>query len=188
MSTERRLTVHPQTGESVFNLSGMVANILVCLTSSLMFVEIHMQGRMFLPEILLACMLPWLLRVRGYLLIEGIPRRLLLLGLFWLLAQVTTDLIRDTPFSDWSRGWSKIIFLLLDFSSIYLLMANRAGRYFMFAIGIAIGQILQYFFDPNDFAAYWPWKFGYGTAITLLFVLGSSMFFSANKGMSSKSA
>ncbi len=152
-------------------------NVFACLIPMLMFLEINVGGRLFLSEILLAVMLPWLLAIRGHSLADPLPRRLLLLGLLWLLALIVSDEIRDTPFEDWSRGWAKIIFLLVDFTAIYLLLAGRELRYFMFAAGIALGQILGYFFNPNDYALDYPWKFGYGSAVTVLVILASSMHF-----------
>lgn len=151
-------------------------NIFACLIPMLMFMEINLGGRLFLSEILLAVMLPWLLVIRGHLLADKLPRRLLLLGMLWLMALIVSDEIRGTPFEDWSRGWAKIVFLLIDFAAIYLLLFGKEQRYFMFAAGIALGQILGYFFNPNDYALGYPWKFGYGSAVTVLVILASSMY------------
>jgi hypothetical protein len=112
---------------------------------------------------------------RGWLLFASLPKKFILLGLAWLLSQIVTDFIRGTPFEDWSRGWSKIIFLLLNFSAIYLYLNGKEKRFFMFAVGIALGQILAYFLNPNIYAEGLPWKFGYGMAITLLVVLASQI-------------
>jgi hypothetical protein len=151
-------------------------NVFACLIPMLLFMEVNLGGRLFLSEILLAVILPWLLVIRGHLLADPLPRRLLLLGLLWLVALIVSDEIRETPFEDWSRGWAKIIFLLIDFTSIYLLLAGRDMRYFMFAAGIALSQILGYFFNPNDYALDYPWKFGYGAAVTALVILAASVY------------
>lgn len=155
-----------------------LGNAFACLIPTLMFVEVNLGGRLFLSEILLACMLPILLFIRGYKLSDPLPRRVVLLGMLWLAALVVTDEIRGTPFEDWSRGWAKIIFLLVDFSSIYLFLNGKEQRYFMFALGIAFGQLLGYFFNPNDFAHDFPWKFGYGTAVTMFVILAASRWYS----------
>lgn len=150
-------------------------NSFACLIPMLMFIEVELVGRLFLSEILLLCMLPFLLIERGRLLLTPLPRKLLLLGLAWLLSQILTDIIRGTPFEDWSRGWSKIVFLLLNFSAIYLYLDGKENRFLLFALGIALGQILTYFFNPNIYAEAFSWKFGYGSAITLLAVLASQI-------------
>lgn len=155
--------------------SKLFGNAFACLIPMLMFIEVKLVGRLFLSEILLLCMLPFLLIARGQLLLAPLPKKLILLGLAWLLSQILTDAIRGTPFEDWSRGWSKIIFLLLDFSAIYLYLNGKEKRFFLFAAGIALGQILAYFLNPNIYAEGLPWKFGYGTAITLLAVLASQI-------------
>jgi hypothetical protein len=158
-----------------FKRSDFWGNAFACFIPMLTFIEVKLVGRLFLFEILLLCMLPFLLMTRGRLLFAPLPKKLILLGLAWLLSQIVTDVIRATPFEDWSRGWSKIVFLLLNFSALYLYLNGKEKRFFMFAAGIALGQILAYFFNPNIFAEGHPWKFGYGTAITFLVVLVSQI-------------
>jgi len=65
-------------------------NVFACLIPMLMFMEVNLGGRLFLSEILFAVMLPWLLVIRGHLLADQLPRRLLLLGLLWLLALIVS--------------------------------------------------------------------------------------------------
>jgi hypothetical protein len=136
-----------------------------------MVVEIGLAGRLFVSEIILVCALPYLLAARGSSLLRPMPKRLLLLGLSWLVSQAITDLVRSTPLADWTRGWSKIVFLLLNFAAIYLLLDSKENRVTAFAYGIAIGQILTYFFHPSVYAGDFPWKFGYGYPITLVIIL-----------------
>jgi len=155
--------------------SDLWGDAFACFIPMLMFIEVELVGRLFLSEILLLSMLPFLLMGRGRVLLAPLPRKLLLLGFAWLLSQILTDGIRGTPFEDWSRGWSKIVFLLLNFSAIYLYLDGKEKRFFLFALGIALGQILAYFLNPNIYAADLPWKFGYGMAVTLLVVLASQM-------------
>lgn len=161
-------------------------NAFACLIPMLIFIEVELVGRLFLSEILLLCMLPLLLYARGHLLLAPLPKKLMLLGFAWLLAQIVTDIIRDTPLEDWVRGWSKIIFLLLNFSAIYLYLNGKKNRFLLFAIGIALGQVLAYFFNPNIFVEDYPWKFGYGMAITFLVILVLHIsFFEKRKILSS---
>lgn len=167
------------------HLPEFFADAFACLIPMMAFVEIEMVGRLFLFELLLLLMLPFLLIARGHLLLSPLPKKLILLGFLWLLSQIATDFIRETPFEDWSRGVSKIIFLLINFSSVYLYINGKKSRLFMFAVGVALGQFLMYRFNPNMFAEHYPWKFGYGYAITLLMVLGAQLrFFSRKKFLS----
>jgi hypothetical protein len=136
-----------------------------------LFIEIPIVGRMFLSELVLFCLLPGLLASRGNLLRERLPKRMLAFGAIWLVMQVYTDVTHATAFEDWSRGWSKIIFFLINFSAIYLLLDGSRRRMMLFAAGLAVGGIAQYFFSPSIYAGEFPWKFGLGGPITLLLAL-----------------
>ena len=150
-------------------------DITALLIPSLIFIEITVVGRLFLPEIILFCLLLFLLISRGRMLFAPMPKRCILLGLIWLFSQIITDVVRETPFDDFARGWSKIVFLLLNFSSLYLLIYRNEKRLLLFAVGIVIGKILDYYISPDSYALSYPWKFGVGSAITLILVLCSQL-------------
>jgi hypothetical protein len=155
-----------------WELGDLLAFIIPCL----IFIEVRLVGRLFLPEMILLVLCPFLLRNRGRILWTGPPKTLIVLGLLWLSAQIITDGIRATPFADFSRGWSNIGIFLLEFSVIYLLVTKSERRVFLFAIGICIGQFLQYFIAPNIFAAGGEtWKFGIGYAVTFLLILSTQL-------------
>ena len=162
--------------------SDLWGNLCACLIPMLMFLEVQLVGRLFLSELVLIGLLPFLLIKRARLLLSPIPKTFLLLGFMWLLAQILTDVVRETPFEDWIRGWSKIIFTLLDFSAIYLFLNGKEKRFFYFSAGIAFGQLLYYFLVLHGNG---DWKFGYGSAVTLLAVLASQLgFFGRRKILS----
>lgn len=137
----------------------------------LIFVAVRVVGQLYLPEIILLLVLPGLLFKRGRRLLGGAPRTLLLLGALWLFSQILTDVVHDTPFVDWSRGWARIGLFLVDFSALYLLLRGDRGRVQWFMAGFAVGQILTYLVAPSESAVAEPWKFGYGEAVTLLAVV-----------------
>ena len=76
-----------------------------------------------------------------------------------------------SAFHDYARGWAMIGFALINFCSLYLLLAGKPKRLVLFAAGAALGQIAGYFIAPNDYALEYPWKFGYGTGVSWLLVL-----------------
>lgn len=153
---------------------GILGDFLAFVVPCLIFFEIQMVGRLFVSELILLPVLLVLLFSRGSMLMSRLPRTFIMFGLIWLLSQVATDMIRSTTFEDYARGWSKIVFLLLNFSAIYLLLNNKRRRFMLFAVGIAVGQILQFFITPNIFALDgYIWKFGVGYAVTLLLIIGS---------------
>jgi hypothetical protein len=114
---------------------------------------------------------------RASWLSKSVVRNIIIFALLWLCAQMLTDIIRETSFADWSRGWSKIVFFQLNFIALYLLLSKRQARIIYFCAGIAVGQIVSYFVNPNSFVAEYPWKFGLGYPITTLFVLLSQTAF-----------
>jgi hypothetical protein len=135
------------------------------------FIEIPLVGRLFFSEVIMLCLLPGLFTTRGSLLAERMPKRVLILGVIWLAFQIYADVVHATPFADWARGWSKIVFFLLNFAGIYLLLVGNARRLALFAWGLVFGGLLQYFFNPSIFAHDYPWKFGVGPSVTLGLVL-----------------
>lgn len=141
-----------------------------------MFVEVRLVGRLFLPEIILLGLFPLLLLNRAGMLLSALPRTFIMLGLLWLSSQIVTDIIRSTPFEDYSRGWSNIIVFLIEFLTIYLLAFESERRLILFAVGVIVGQLLQYIIAPNIFAAGGEfWKFGIGYAVTLFMVLTTQL-------------
>lgn len=137
-----------------------------------MVIEINLVGRLFLSEVLLIIILPLLIVKRGRLLLHPLPRTVIILAFLWLAGQIITDFIRETPFQDWTRGWAKITFLILNFSSIYLLLINDTKRIIIFFIGfLIISPTLDYLVTPTELLLYDPWKFGIGGSVVSLVIL-----------------
>ena len=155
---------------------------LIFIIPCLLFLEVKLIGRLFGSEILLIAVLPILLLFQGRLLAAPMPRTVLLLGLLWLSALVATDLYRDTPFADYSRGWSKITFLMINFAALYMLLANNRRRLVVFAMGMVAGGLFKHAVSPDIFAqtGSGAWKFGLAVPITMLLVLGAQRGFERN--------
>ncbi len=154
--------------------AGRFGDAFVFVVPLLLSVEFVVGGRLFLPEVVLLLALPFLLhdaRRRG---VSRISHLVVLLGLLWLFGLVFTDIYLGTPFDDYSRGWSKVVFLLLNFAALSLLIDGRWRRVTLFAAGLALGLTLKFFFNPGIYAAGNPWKFGFGGAVTLAGVLLAS--------------
>jgi hypothetical protein len=157
---------------SITNLINDIAALLIpCFT----FTEVSIGGRIFGTEVLLLVAIPFLLASRGKKLFTPIPRKFILLSVIWLLAQMLTDVIRDIPPEDFSRGWARIIFFLINFIGTYLLIDGNSRRIILYTIGLAIGQFLTFIITPSVIAIFYPWKFGYGSSLTLLIILCSQL-------------
>lgn len=143
---------------------------LLAVIPATLFLRIDFGGELFLPELLLIGLLPFLLLStnRKHL---GKLWPILLLGLLWLFGQMVTDVVRDTPFSDYSRGWAKIVFTLANCAAIHLLVADSNRRLLSFGWGYGVGAALLYAFNPSALAVSYPWKFGMAFPVTLCLVL-----------------
>lgn len=148
-----------------------VFDVLAFLVPATQFIQLHVVGQLLMPDILLAGILPILFFARGKKLLVGLPKMFIILTLLWLVSQMMTDAIRDSEFSDYSRGWAKIGFTLTNFSALYLLLYGSQRRIFLYIAGLAAGGLIAYFVNPNIRAEYYPWKFGYGGPLTLLLIL-----------------
>ncbi len=156
---------------------GIVLDVLVFVIPCLLFLEVTVVGRLFASEIMLLALLPFVLIARGRVLWAPLPRTILVLGMAWLLNQVVTDIIRDTPFHDYARGWAKIGFTLVNFAVLYMLLHDSARRLVIFAVGLAVGGILDYYISPETLAVSDPWKFALGGSFTLLLIVGAQRLF-----------
>jgi hypothetical protein len=152
---------------------GKFGDLLMMLIPASQFLEVRIVGRLFAPDIVLLVLLPLLLASRRAALSRQLPLMFIVFGIGWLCAQVATDFIRGTPFEDYSRGWAMIAITLTNFSALYLLIGHSSRRIVLFTLGDALGAIMTYRVEPGGYAVNDPWKFGYGYAVTLVFVVVS---------------
>ncbi len=147
----------------------MTARLLCFGIPVLIAIEVPGVGTIYLAELCLIGLLPVLLVMRGKALQSGALGLILVMGLVYFGAQVITDLIRETPFGDYSRGWSRILFLLMSFVSCYLLTAGKRDRILCFAGGLVVGSTI-YLLTHNPLSAI-GWKFGFAGSTTTLLLM-----------------
>lgn len=133
------------------------------------FVQLHLVGQLYMPEVLLAAVLPPLLVARKESLRRHVPPAFVVLTLVWLYGQIATDVYRGTSIGNLARGWANITFTLVDFAAIALLLEGRARRCLLFTAGLAAGFFLDFFINHNDYG--YPWKFGVGEPVSIAIVL-----------------
>jgi hypothetical protein len=146
-------------------------DVLALLVPATQFIEIHAVGRLFMPDLLLAFILPMLFVAHGKRLCARLPKIFILLAIIWFFSQVATDIFRATDFSDYIRGWAKIASTLVNFAALYLLLYGHPRRLILYAVGMVVGGGIGYFINPTLYAVDMPWKFGYGVPATLSLVL-----------------
>jgi hypothetical protein len=133
-------------------------------------IEIKIVGTLTVAEILLLGLLPYLLLWHGKRLAFPLPATILALGMIWGASQMVTDVLRDTPFIDYARGWARVVFLLANFASLYLIINDSGRRLVAFCLGWCVGGILRYLVGIGDFGGE-PWKFGVGLPVSLLLTM-----------------
>jgi len=87
-----------------------------------------------------------------------------------------TDIIMDTPPHDYLRGLSKIMVTLVNFCTLFMIIAPHRKRILVFTFGIIAGQTLSFFINPSSYATGYPWKFGLGPPTTMLIIVLSTYF------------
>jgi len=142
---------------------------------------VNLIGQFYITEILLILVAPFLWWGRYRAIFKNKQAlRIVILGVVWLLGQVITDLIRQTPLPDLVRGWASIAVFLVCFGSFYLLLLDNIRRIFIFSVGYGISGLAVFFFQPSQYAIFEPWKFGVGPSIVLLVILAVILFSRGN--------
>jgi hypothetical protein len=146
----------------------------------LCFAYLNMGGNVYLAEIFLLTMLPYLLYTRGKFLRFGPARLIIILSLGWFVNQVITDLYRGTSPSDIVKGWALIAVFITNFLGLYLLVYSNPRRVALGLFGYSIGLILQVVLQPNGNMLVDAWKFGVGGPITILLCVSGVFLYHNN--------
>jgi hypothetical protein len=152
-------------------------DILIFCIPALKFFEIEIIGRLFATEIILLTLFPFLLILKYKRLKRWVVIVIISLGFLWLSNQILTDLVRDISSVDYYRGWAKICFTIIHFTTLYLIINNDKKRIFIFLLGLCLGDYLEFNFNPNIYAMDYPWKFGVGNPLTLLTIVIASWIY-----------
>ncbi|MCC7435600.1 MAG: hypothetical protein IT363_13015 [Methanoregulaceae archaeon] len=145
---------------NVIDLRVLVGSIAIVLLGASTSAEINLGGRLFYSEVMLLLLLPFLLlRERPHPATEVFHRWILICGILWLWSLGLTDFVRATPFEDWSRGISKVSFVLLNYVALRRLL-NTDRKILLMAVGLAIGTAISV--QSQDYEPETAWKFGLG--------------------------
>lgn len=151
--------------------------VLVFSIPASKFIEIETIGRLFATDIIILAIFPLILFTKHKRFKDRIVRLVIFFGVLWLCSQILTDIVRNTQSYDYYRGWAKICVSLIHFTTLYLLIYNRKRRLVLFALGLSIGGIIEYYYNPGIYAIDYPWKFGLGMPVTLLIVVVASLLY-----------
>jgi hypothetical protein len=155
-----------------------------CFTApALQFVQFQMIGILQATDLMCLVALPIaVLRHPDRLRQKPVPA-MLTLGTLWLLAQIATDLLRQSRPEDYLRGWSKILLILASFTLAWTVVCRSRRRFILYGVGTGIGGLLTLYLTPSDQMIDSPWKFGAAMPITLLVVIGVACYASSYLGI-----
>jgi hypothetical protein len=148
-------------------------NLFIFIVAALGRVSVNLIGDLYITEIILLFTIFYLGKGFSWLLKSRTFNMLMIFAGLWLLNQMITDVYRATPLLDWTRGWAKIIFLIIDFTGVALLTRFRMDRIVIFFSGIGFSLLLQYLFFPNEAQVGGEfgdgaWKFGVGAFFNMI--------------------
>src|SRR5260370_4056304 len=128
----------------------IVGDIACFVIPSLAFLRVEVGGVLYSTDLCLLAALPFVAaRHRRWLQLKPVQITVWL-GLLWLAAQVLTDVIRQSPVEDYSRGWSKILLTVTHFATVALLVRQSQRRFILYGARLALGGVLTFFLAPNE--------------------------------------
>lgn len=141
---------------------------LVILLPMLGLLQVNLIGQLFLHELILSIIF-FLFATQAISRARWKDGKLIAYGaIVWLLAQIISDMILETPFADYSRGWAKIAIFGISFVAL-LRIINTPKRAIFWGISCAVPMFFRPF-QLYEGSLELPnlWKFGIGPAILLI--------------------
>jgi hypothetical protein len=148
-----------------------MGDVFAFVVPMLQAIEIPVAGTLLAADLAMVAALPLALIRHSDRLKQKPIRTILMLGGIWLASQVVTDLVRESVAEDYLRGWIKIIFVLINFTVVWLVVCGSRRRFIIYTVGISLGTIAAYYVHPSAEAMLSPWKFSLGVPVTMLVAL-----------------
>ncbi len=152
------------------NAPTKIGNYIIFLIPILNLASIKLGGQLLVGETILLFMLPVLILKRSGLRLDKNILIIVVFLLLWLISQIVSDIINQTVFIDYIRGWANIGFFLTSLLTLSLLLRTPL-RIFLFLSGLSISLLVQPFILFTNETFFVLWKFGMGTAVLLLLCL-----------------
>jgi len=147
--------------------------VLFVLGLSTLF-KFRLVGQIFLTDILLIAFFPFaIMRSKDTHWRYSLP--IFFVGLLWFLSAMVSDIVRQSPFENYARGWAKIVFFMIALASLLSLTKTRIDRLMAFFAGLGACGLLSATFFPDEFQRGEPWKFGYSLPLGMLTVIVASL-------------
>ncbi len=145
--------------------------------------EVTLIGRLTFADVLLAVVLPLAITRIARVGCSPPAKQFYIFAGIWFVGAVATDVIRHTPAEDIARGWSKIVFFIVNFTSINFLVDAKRRRLIAFIALLAVAAAVrlrmgvdEFGFGVESFGG--AWKFGYGLLLAEAALLVSAFLLS----------
>ncbi len=168
-----RLASAPPLPPTDSPLFGWIACFLIGLPVGLDF---EIVGRITGIELLFLMLVPAGAFSTGLSQVTGPVWRLLMLSILWFLAQLASDLINGTEFGNLMRGSARALITAILILGYFLTVRDDLLRLTALLIGLAVGLLIGFVYEPSDYAIDMPWKFGYGMSVTMFIIAAATIF------------
>jgi hypothetical protein len=148
--------------------------IFILMIASSLWIKVI--GQVYILEIVLLFLLLLHFLENRVKVNNGTSNLRIIYGTLWLaiFSQILTDLFRQSSIVNSFKGFALILFTLINLYVLSVIIGNSLTKaHFAFA-GYATGNLLSAFLQPTVYVEAYPWKFGYGPPITLLFMILAS--------------
>ena len=161
------------------NLIFLPSAWLTLLAGLLTAFTLNFVGEMPYGELVLCAVFVWVgiswLVGRSWpspLLHDGLTHGFLIAQFIAFCAYVGSDLYWHSSAHDMERGWSRMVFLAIDFVAVAHLFGRDRRNFLVLLAGLCLGDVVNTYLYGPMFGDYW--KFGYGISLTYLGVLVGS--------------
>jgi O-antigen ligase len=141
--------------------------------------SVNLVGSLPGNEILIFPLLPVLLLARGRRALRREYLWFYVLALAWLFGTIVVDLYRGSPSTKSIKGIARVIFFIMDFSTLAILLNRSARRMIIFLLSIFVQMALIIRYFRGDFPT--QWKFGGSSIVTITALLISCYFYSRRR-------
>jgi hypothetical protein len=142
---------------------------------ALQFLQVQFVGTLQATDVIMLIAFPIaVIRHPERLRQKPVPA-ILTLGLLWLGSQIITDFVRHSAPEDYLRGWSRLALILVSFTVSWIVVCRSRQRFILYGVGVALGGLVTFYFQPNDQMLDSPWKFGLAGPITMLAIIAMAL-------------
>jgi hypothetical protein len=154
-----------------------VADVLAVIVGIGTEFTVHLVGELYISEILLLLVFPFLLVLRGKRALRPELKTIYSLMGLWLIGLAVSDAYNHIDTYDRMRGAAIIVFFAINLLCMSMLLGGNKRRMMIYFIGLIVGSLASCKLQPSPAFDDYPWKFGYSFGTIQLVMLTASYFY-----------